>query len=268
MNAFLKFGAAAAAVALVFVIGYTLLPGQTGGIGGPTPTPVPTPTASQMPSPSAAPTPMALTYGTLAGGTYRLPSFSSMPGVSIDADVPGGWLGTEFPGFLDPGGTQTPAGVGIALMRVDGLFADGCRWDRARTGDWNQPGVVVGPTVEDLVAALQANASYTSSTPAQVTIGGYTGKRVDLQLPADVDFATCDKVTGTPGVPAQTQGNFFVFTGAEAGLYAQGPANRWQVSIIDVRGDRVVIVVTDYVGTPAADRTAAQSILDSFVITP
>jgi hypothetical protein len=266
MNTNLKVAASIAAVLAVAVIGYSLIPGRSTGIGGPGPTA--SPTASPLPTLSAAPTPMAFTSGPLAGGTYRLRPFSSMPGLSIDADVPGGWLGTDFPGFLAPGGTESPSGIGIALMRVDGLFADACRWDRAGTGSWRQPGIAVGTTVDDLVAALRANASYTSSAPVPVTIGGYAGKRVDLQLPADLDFTTCDKVTGMPEVPVQTQGNFFVFTGNEAGLHAQGPANRWQVSIIDIRGNRVVIVVTDYAGTSSADRAAAQSILDSFVISP
>ena len=43
----------------------------------------------------------------------------------------------------------------------------------------------VGPTVDDLVAALRANTFYTSSTATPVTIDGYAGQELELQLPDD-----------------------------------------------------------------------------------
>ena len=41
----------------------------------------------------------------------------------------------------------------------------------------------IGPTVDDLVAALTAHAGYTASSPTDITFGGYAGKQLDLQLP-------------------------------------------------------------------------------------
>ena len=60
-------------------------------------------------------------------------------------------------------------------------------------GDPNQPGEkVVGPTVDDLVADIRANTSYTSTTPTDVTIDGHSGKQLEIQLPSEMSFASCD----------------------------------------------------------------------------
>ena len=52
------------------------------------------------------------------------------------------------------------------------------------------------------------------------------------------------------------------------GLYANGPANRWRVWLLDVDGETAVVVLLDYAGTPAVDRAAAQAAIDSVRITP
>ena len=52
------------------------------------------------------------------------------------------------------------------------------------------------------------------------------------------------------------------------GFYSQGVANRWRVWVLDADGETAVVVLSDYAGTPAEDRAAAQRILDSLVITP
>ena len=84
------------------------------------------------------------------------------------------------------------------------------------------------------MAALRANTSYTTSVATPVTIDGYAGQELELQLPDD-PFTTCDK--DDPGDPG---GHAFVFSGP--GLYAQGPANRWHLYILDVDGTRLIAV--------------------------
>ena len=81
-------------------------------------------------------------------------------------------------------------------------------------------------------------------------LAGFTGKRVDLQLPGNLPC-----------------GNQYVFAEPK-GLYANGPANRWRLWILDVNGETAVIVLLDYAATPAADRTAAQTAIDSIRIIP
>ena len=52
------------------------------------------------------------------------------------------------------------------------------------------------------------------------------------------------------------------------GQFAQGGANTWQVTIVDVEGTRLIAVLIAYEETSAADLSAAQGILESVVITP
>jgi hypothetical protein len=40
------------------------------------------------------------------------------------------------------------------------------------------------------------------------------------------------------------------------------------VCVLDAAGKRVILVVDDYAGTSAADRAAAQAIVNSLVISP
>jgi hypothetical protein len=268
MSSWFKAAVAVAAVVVVFVAGFAMLGGSGGVIGGvatpsasPSPTPLLTPVATTQPPPTTR----VLPEGELPGGTYRLNAFPGEP-MAIQVDVPAGWSGVPPWALIGPGsaGTEAPTGSGIAFIGGDGIHGDPCHWDTAGTGDVTQPGSVdVGPTVDDLVNALRANTAYTTTAPVPVTIGGYAGKQLVLQLPSDVDFAaTCDKETGDP------DGHYLPFSGLNAGLYAQGQGNRWTVSIVDVGGTRLIVVVLDYVGTSAADQAAARAIIDSLVITP
>ena len=52
------------------------------------------------------------------------------------------------------------------------------------------------------------------------------------------------------------------------GLYANGPANRWRVWLLDVDGETAVVVLLDYAATPAEDRAAAEAAIDTVRITP
>ena len=144
-------------------------------------------------------------------------------------------------------------------MTADGLFSDPCHWDVGGTGAAQTGDVVVGPTVDDLVTALKANTSYTSTAATPVTFGRFEGQELELQLPGDDVLSTCDKEQG------DTTGNYFVFPN---GFYAQGPNSRWHLYIVDVDGTRLIVMVSIAEGTPQADITAAQAIVESFEITP
>jgi hypothetical protein len=136
--------------------------------------------------------------------------------------------------------------MALVLLMVNGLHSDPCHDNAA-----GQEDVLVGPTVEDLAVALQDQSAYEASAPTAVELGGYTGLRMDLQLPSDIDFATCD------------EGQFWVW---DAAPYAQGPGNEWHLWILDVEGVRVVVLVEDFATTPAEDRAAMQEVVDSMEI--
>ena len=65
---------------------------------------------------------------------------------------------------------------------------------------------------------------------ADTVLAGYTGKRLDVQFPT---VLAC--------------GNHYVFAEPK-GLYANGPANRWRVWLLDVDGETAVVVLLDYAG--------------------
>jgi hypothetical protein len=59
-----------------------------------------------------------------------------------------------------------------------------------------------------------------------------------------------------------------VFGGRDGYFYAQGDGSRWQISIIDVAGTRLIAALFSYSETSPADLSAGQSIVESAVITP
>ena len=125
------------------------------------------------------------------------------------------------------------------------LYSDPCRpaGRSSRSGHRNRP------TVADFATALDTHPLLDVTTPVDVALAGYSGKYLDLQVPADIS----ECVTYLP---------------IEATIYAQGPSHRWHYWILDVEGIRVVIQSYDYPGTSAQHRTELQSIVDSIQITP
>ena len=240
MNMPIRLAVAAAAVVAVAVVGINVLPRQdSSGLGGPPP-----PSPSPSPSPTATPQPLA--DGPLEAGTVIATGLGPSESTSVTFTVPEGWEGFVGSCVLPVTGTIAPDGMGICFGEVhDGLYSDPCQGARGPAD------VPVGPTVDELVDALTAQTAYEVSSPTDVTLGGYAGKRMDLRLPTDV--ASCDL------------GEFYPWAGS---IYAQGPDNRWRLWILDVDGDRLVVFSTDFPGTSAADRAEQQAIVDSIQIEP
>lgn len=113
------------------------------------------------------------------------------------------------------------------------------------------PDITVGPTVDDLVTALASQTTYEATAPTDVVVDGYAGVRMDLQLPSDIDFASCEG------------GQYWVW---DAGPYAQGPGNRWHVWILDIEGFTALVLTEDFEGTSAEDQAELQTIVDSIQI--
>ena len=153
-----------------------------------------------------------------------------------------------------------PSGLAIVFGKsTQGLYSDPCHWDVDATGTADKGDVEVGPDVADLVAALRANTSYTSSTPSPVAFGPYAGQQLELRLPADLDPATCDEPTG------EGEGRYFVMPDA---IYSQGPANIWRMFILDVAGTRVVTIIEYFPGQRPRSVAEAGTIVDSLEFTP
>ena len=264
MNTTYKVAAAIAAIAILGLIGWNLLPGGSTGVGVPAPSASPTamPTASPTPRPTATPTGSAaaapsLPEAVVTSGRY---SIGTIDGVTITATVPDGWGGLPGVGVLGPGPNDSgaPGGMAVVFMQASGAFDDPCHWDKAGTGarDQQPSEKVVGPAVDDLVHDISANKTYTSTAPVDITIDGHAGKQVDIQVPSDIDLASCDKEAG------ETTGAYYPLT-PPAPVYAQGPGNRWHLNIVDVDGSRQIVAVFDYESTPADIKAQAQTIVDS-----
>lgn len=244
MNAFPKFAVGLAAVVLLALVTIVVLP-RPGGVA----TPISTPSASVAPSaspsvaPSASPsaTVQRLGDGLLQPGTVVAPGLGQGLATSATFTVPAGWKGFAGSCLLSPKGTEAPTGTGMCFLKVTtGLYSDPCQ------GTAGPADVPVGPTVNDLAVALGAQKAYTSTKPTDVTFGGYSGKFMELQMPSDV--ASCDG------------GEFTPWPGS---IFAQGPDNHWRLWILDVEGERPVVVATDFAATPAADLAEQQAIIDS-----
>ena len=260
VNSYLKPILALAAVVVIVVAGLAILGGPSVfNVGG-------SPSPSPSPSPTIAPVVLS-NQGPLGAGTYRFVPFDAAPALAVDFTVPGtGWQGFPKWALIGPNGTGAPGGIGIGFLMPAGLFSDPCHWDQAGDGSWPQHGdISTGSTVAELVAALSSNSHYAASSAADGVVGGYPAKKLDLQMPSDVDFATCDAFS------PQQDGFFSVWGTAEADgsdLYVQGPGSVWHLSIVDAGGVRFVVVVSDYAATSEADKAEAQAIVDSLVITP
>jgi hypothetical protein len=263
MNNFAKLAVAAAAVVVVAIVGFNLLP-RSGGVGGTGPTPTSNPTETSMPTPTPSSAPTAspgFIEGPLPAGTYTVAPFAlaeplgvcfvppqtgCVDSVNDDAirftfTVPDGWAGA--PGdsiWLTNGGNASPGGAGLIFARGAWLLTDPCQ-------NGKNPDIKVGPTVANFVDALAKHPLLDTTTPVDVTLAGYSGKYLDLLVPADI--SQCD-----------------VYRPWEPGLYSQGPGHRWHLWVLDVAGIRVVVQSMDYAGTSAQRRTELQAIVDSIQI--
>jgi hypothetical protein len=251
-----RIAVAAAAIVVAVAVGYLILPRSTGPSATPTPSP----------SPTSGPSSPAASTSSATPNPHRLQPFdTTAPALTISATTPASW--TEFPSWalISPRDTKAPNGSAIGFLSVKGLYSDPCHWDVDGTRFPSGGDVVVGPTVADLVTAFASQTAYTSTAPIDVSVDGYLGKQLDVQLPSDVDFATCDKLADKP------DGDYFLWGTPEASgnnLYAQGPGERRRLRILDVDGTRIVVLNNFYAGTAQADLDEAQAVIDSISITP
>jgi hypothetical protein len=260
---------ATAAVIGVLAVGGALFilgrPGQT-GVGGPGPTS--TPTESPTPIPSATPSPTGpVGEGPLQAGQHMAKPFAPpngngvchdppQPGCSDTArddtirftfTVPDGWASNDSGAAITKPATGivAPTGMGLLFHRGGWLYSDPC----IKVATQELPDIPVGPSVDDFANALANHPLLDATTPTSISLGGYSGKYVDLQLPSDIT-CTFGYYPWAPSMPAQ------------------GPTHRWHLWILDVEGIRVVVQTADFAGTTVSDLAELQAIVDSIQIEP
>ena len=240
---------AAAAVVVIAVVGYNLIPGNRGVGGiGPAPTASPTP----VPTPTAAPLPLP-TGGALAPGAYDVTD-RSYTGVShFTMTVPAGWSIPSATDMLVIKNEGQAGEVGLTTWVVSHVFADACKWDPNAL-------VNVGTSIDQLVTALAAQKGRQASTPTTLTVGGFPAKHIDLTVSPTLNTHDC------------TSGNLRYWPGAGpdlgSGMCCNPAGNVDSVYVVDVAGARLVIVARHYPGSSEADQAELQSIVDSIQIVP
>ena len=250
MNNIVRISLVAAAVIAVAILGYSLLPGSK-SVGPPAATANPTASESTVPG--------LLTSTPFAPGGFGMcppvedPSCTEEPrddSMTFTYQASEAWEGAPGPGGRPSGvslvveGYEAPAGAAMLIHRGNWLYSDPCRPD-----DELRPDIPVGPTVDDFATALDSHPLLEVTTPIDVTLAGFSGKYVELQVPSDI--SGCVR-----------------YRPVEATIYAQGPGHRWRLWILDVEGIRVVIQSTDFPGTSAEHQAELQAIVESIQIEP
>jgi hypothetical protein len=235
MNAYAKLAIAAAAVLVVAIIGYNLLPSgaEVSGPGpSPTPTSTPTPSLSLLPS-----------SGSLDAGSYYIDEWGpASPRIAFT--VPAGWATTE--GFVHknrgavapvyaPG--SGPGDVVFFTWTVSHVYADACQWQGSL--------VDAGTTVDQLANVLVGQKGRVASAATDVNVGGVPAKRIEMTNPASLDLTTCDdfilRFWPDPG-PDESGGVCCTAVGSTDIVY-----------VLAVNGNRAVVVARHQADSSAAD---------------
>lgn len=256
-----------AVIAVIVVVGFAAFNlfgpwPDVGGVGaGGEPSASPNPTPTSTPTPTAAASAGVTEFpgfsDQVAPGTYLWPAGGVFP-ADITFTIPSGWISRYGVPHKDRDG---PAEMAFGNWIIANVYADPCQWQ----GSALDP--AVGPTVDDLVAALAAQKGRAASPPTDVTLGGYPAKRIELSVPADLDPATCDEgVMRTWVAPGER-----VDTWYSDDPEARSPLRSGQLNVVyifDVNGGRLVVDTWHMPGTSAADLAELDAILASMRIAP
>jgi hypothetical protein len=151
--------------------------------------------------------------------------------------------------------------VAVSITTVTNLVRHGCR-------DHRPADPPVGPSVDDLAAALADLAPFrVTSPPEDVTIHGYSGKHLELSVPDlpvragpdDLSFVGCGDGNLHSWISPPNDGAFYGYG---------GPRNHEEFWILDVEGTRLMIVALRSAGAPREDMLELRAILDSIRIEP
>jgi hypothetical protein len=267
MSPAVKYGIAAAAVLVIAIGGYSLLP-RNGSIGGPqaTPTTVPTtPTVTIAPA-TIAPTSAAVVcdngtrgcLGRLSGGTYTSANFKPTLTYTVPSGPTDGPPAARWTNSVDLSRTYSlvPPGGGYAFQVISEIAIPEQTPDcsaKAKAG--------AGTSVADWVDFLTKHPGLDAQTPVAVTIGGFSGFSVRFSR-SSTWTATCPGSIG-PAI------ELYIHPGAPQGGVRFVDDQTESYTLLDVNGETVLIVVES--GGAAAqpgDLANAQPIIDTFAFTP
>ena len=191
VNTYFKPLLAVAAVVLIAVVGYSLLPREQ-GVGGdvsPTPSPSPAVSASQSTAPSASAVfpdwypPDSEGAGILPAGLQTTRQFIA----GSTFTVPEGWVnnGDFAPAYyLFPDTPANEAEYAISKGTAQEIILTD-RIENNMVAFCDATGLFQGTTASEVIDAIVANEAFSTTEPVDVTIGGLSGLQVDLRLSPD-----------------------------------------------------------------------------------
>lgn len=173
------------------------------------------------------------------------------PPLDLEITVPAGWQHWSDFGLLTPdaGDEPTEGPDGAAIVMGWTTFNVGLNSDPCLTQGHEVPDIKVGPSVDDFVDAVQAHKGLDVTEPEDVELGGHPARFFSLRGPANI--SKCDN--WRPWDP---------------GFYVQGPNNLWDVWVVDVDGDRVLIVNQYFPDTPSTVTGQLREMAESIEFLP
>jgi hypothetical protein len=246
---------AAAAVAVVAVVGYSLVGSGTAGPGGSSEPPPPASAPStRPPGATPAPTPQPSPFSRqLEPGEYEIPW--APVDARIRLTVPAGWSTDETGAYLfmtkgaGPWGPGDPGLPDLGIHDVKSVVPEIC--------SSSVPAMAaVGPAADDLVAALADQAGWVEkSNPVEVTLGGFPAWKIVGRLPD-----ACPEPAEGVTLWANADGTVYVPLEGSDGLTS--------FYVVDVNGKRLVIAASGYRTATADDIAERDAILATIRIEP
>jgi hypothetical protein len=203
-------------------------------VGGPARQP-PASAAPSEAAASAAPSPSQPADGSLPEGPFVYEPGGDLPSITVDIPA-SGW--SFDPGFEVLGKGDDVENLPEAALLLWSwpagtafdVYGDPCHWDSTRPA-------TPATTVDEIAAALAAQPSRDASEPVDVTVGGYSGKKLTLHVPSDFDETSndCDQ---------DNFASYGVAGEAEPSRYHQGPGQIDELWILDVGGGFTILDAT------------------------
>ncbi len=202
---------------------------------------------SVTPSPPVRPLRYQVGTEILEPGTYVLDQFPVPIAFDIPDGDPPGWHVGESNADSAIVLWLTPPEITyeFAFSTADNVYVDPCN---AAAGELEPP---IGPSVDDLVAALLDLPRFEVTAPVDVTIGAFRGKEIEL--------TALDSGPDCPEVIAFRAGN---------DDYDIAPGQTLRLHILDVDGVPIVMRILEGVERDAAAEAELHQILDSIRIEP
>lgn len=195
------------------------------------------PAAVVVPSTAVPPT----TRPTPSQQAARLTVGGAEPALGLTVELPPDWQPFDY--GADIGTSGPPAGMAFVVSLVDNTFADPC--------SHRQRSPKVGPTAADLAKALGEIPGTTATAPVQTTIAGHQATYMEIAIPASL-----------PCAPSE----FYLWQDSPGAYWwVQGLNETARVWILEVAGQRVVLLTHSYAGSGADAKAEFQKILDSIV---